>query len=252
MTEVLCDEYGLPLPVSTVPFHIAIQPGQTFQLWPQLTSLGYEPTGADPESILGLNGEKLQHFVRLLRENMHGLTEENQVPAIHLALNGNLGHLYGDAPGKILGALYGLQQVGAPHPIRVEDPIVKSKRQEQVEALKQLKQYIHLRRMSLQLVTGAWIDVPADVDAFLQAENGDPAIDMIHLQLARLGGIHDTMQAIAACRERSVAVLLEGEPAEFAVAVALAAQPDLLAAGQSMAAVQNEMTRILSWLRYKS
>jgi thioredoxin reductase len=151
--------------------------------------------------------------------------------------------------------LYGLEQAAKPCLLRVVDPVVMDGRRAQIEKMVELKDYVRLRRLSLQLAADSWIGTPDDVRAFLQAE----AADVIHLNMARLGGLSQTIEAILACREQDVAVMLQGSPAEsqFAAHVALATQPDLIGAtldqaGGGLSSIVNEMSRTLVWLAARS
>jgi methylaspartate ammonia-lyase len=83
---------------------------------------------------------------------------------------------------------------------------------------------------------------------------------MLHLRPHRLGSIHQTVEAIVACKQKGLGVLLGGSYADTERSqqvmsqVALAAQPDLLwvkpgpDAEASIAQVYNEMARTLAWI----
>lgn len=259
MAEVVTHEYDLPSPATAVPVHAEVG-----SLWPQaaeagircrVASLGYTIAGDEVEEELGRSGEILQRQVRQLRERIAGLTVDSAgqpyQPAIRVNARGGFGTLYQHDAGKILGSLYGLEQAAKPCLLRVVDPVVMDSRQAQIETMLQLKKYVRLRRLSLQLVADSWIRSPDDVSTFLQAE----AADVIHLNMARLGGLSQTIEAVLACREQGVAVMLEGSPAEsrFAAHVALATQPHLIVArldrgGIGLSSILNEMSRTLVWL----
>jgi methylaspartate ammonia-lyase len=73
-----------------------------------------------------------------------------------------------------------------------------------------------------------------------------------------LGGIHNSIEAVLACKAKGVGALLGGSPAEtdlsarVAVHVALATRPDVIAArpgvgvDEAVSLVQNEMARTLA------
>jgi methylaspartate ammonia-lyase len=116
--------------------------------------------------------------------------------------------------------------------------------------MRQLKEYVSLRRMKLQLV--ATVHSPADARAMIESD----AAHMIHLNVPRLGSLHQAIEAVLAGRQKGVGVLLgnipvnSGDSARFAAHLALATQPDLLMvqSGQGAVLAHNEMALTLTWL----
>jgi methylaspartate ammonia-lyase len=172
---------------------------------------------------------------------------------IHLDAGGNLGRLFDDNAGKILGALYGLKQAASPCPIRVQDPLIMDDLDAQIQALSQLRDYLRMRQMSLQLVAGAKINSLEDVQAFARAK----AAHMLHLVMPQLGTIQEIILAIQACQTNGVGILLEGLSSPFTAQVALATQPELVTYPQDrpgdggVAIFHDEMARTLAWLANK-
>jgi methylaspartate ammonia-lyase len=86
---------------------------------------------------------------------------------------------------------------------------------------------------------------------------------MIQVKMPDLGGIHASIDAIAACKEAGVSAFLGGSCAETDVSarisahVALAAQPDLILAkpgmgvDEAISLIHNEMARTISWLAFQ-
>jgi methylaspartate ammonia-lyase len=120
--------------------------------------------------------------------------------------------------------------------------------------MRQLKEYVSLRRMKLQLV--ATVHSPAEATAVIESD----AAHMIHLNVPRLGSLSQAIEIVLASRQKGMGVLLgnipvnSGDSARFAAQVALAIQPDLLMVqpGQGGDAgiilAHNEMARALAWL----
>jgi methylaspartate ammonia-lyase len=79
-----------------------------------------------------------------------------------------------------------------------------------------------------------------------------------------LGSVHNTVDAVLACKDGGVGAFLGGSccetglSAKVAVHVALATQPDLIMAKPGMGVdegvtiVQNEMQRTLAWIRARA
>ena len=249
LTEVIAEEFELPGPATAVALQMPINRGQTVHLSDRIAALGYKTGGSDPEKSLGPDGERLQRFVRQLRESINTAEQQREI-TIHLDVGGGLGQLYEGDTGKILGALYGLEQAASPGMLRVQDPLITGDLDVQIKEMKQLRNYLHMRRMSLQLVASAQIYTVDDVRAFVQAR----AVHMIYLVMPRFGTIQEVILDIQACRENEIGVMLEGKPLEIAVQVALSALPDILVCPPDDAAViaiGNEMERTLAWLAHK-
>jgi methylaspartate ammonia-lyase len=214
--------------------------------------LAYAVSRTDPENSLGPDGQRIQRFVRQLRDRLIEVGQHCPV-TIHLDAGGSLGRLYGNNAGKILGALYGLEQAASPCPIRVQDPMIMDDLDEQIKALGQLRDYLRIRQMSLQLVTGVKINTVDDVRAFGQAKTAH----MLHLVMPQLGTIQELVLAIQACQNNGVGVLLEGTSSAFTAQVALATQPDVLTyppdrpGDAPIATFHDEMVRSLAWLAKK-
>lgn len=123
----------------------------------------------------------------------------------------------------------------------------------QIKALSQLRDYLRMRRMSLQLVAGAKIHTLDDVRAIARAE----AAHMLHLVMPRLGTIQELVLAIQACQSNDVGILLEGTSSAFTAQTALATQPDILTyppdrpGDGGFATFHDEMARTLAWLAKK-
>ncbi len=250
--EVICQEFNLPIPKTAVPLQMPIRRGQTLLIQDQVAVLAYAINGKGPEELLGSNGEKIQRFVRQLRERLVKSDQHDQI-TIHLDARGSLGKLYDNEAGKILGALYGLEQAASPCSIRVQDPIIMDDRDAQIKALGQLRDYLRMRQMALQLVAGAKIVSLADVQAFVDHQ----CAHKLHLTMPHFGTVREVMEASQICQQADIGIVMAGVPSAIISQVALAMQPDALTyppdwpADAAIATYQNEMTRTLSWFAHK-
>ena len=127
-------------------------------------------------------------------------------------------------------------------------------RQAQIEMMKKLREYVRLRKMSVQLVADEWANTLDDVRTFADAG----AADMIQIKTPDLGGIHNAVEAVLACKAAGIGAFLGGSYAEtdlsarISVHVALASGADLLMAkpgmgvDEAISLTQNEMARTLA------
>jgi methylaspartate ammonia-lyase len=132
-------------------------------------------------------------------------------------------------------------------------------REDQIAAMKTLREYRQFRKMTVELVADEWANTLEDVCAFLEAG----AADMIHVTMPDLGSIHNTVEAVLACKAAGVAVLLGGSQVETDLSaraslhVALATQPDMVMAkpgldvDAAISLAQNEAARTLSEIQLR-
>jgi methylaspartate ammonia-lyase len=257
MAEVIAREWSLPQPWAAVRIHADSGHERYFHaeklIVRRVESLPHA-TVDDPRGQVGAEGGELSRYLRWLTQRIKQLSGEGYRPVIHLDLNGALGKLYDNQPGKILGQLQTWELAVKPYLMRIENPVILASREAQSEAMAQLREYVHFHKMGVQLVVSAWANSPKAVQTFLSAG----AADMIHIKMPHLGGLQHAVDAVLACQEAEVGSLLGGSAAEtdlsarVSVHVALATQPDLIlakpgtGADEAVSLVRNEMARVLA------
>jgi methylaspartate ammonia-lyase len=259
MAEVIAHEWDLPRPDAAVPLHA--QSGRDRymnadkMIVRRIPSLPHGLVDNIDEQV-GLDGGNLLRYVRWLNERIQELGGGYR-PTIHLDLHGALGQISENNLGKVLGALYAMELAAQPQRLRIESPVIMETREAQIDALKTLRNYIDFRKMQVQLVADEWANTLEDVKAFISAE----AADMIQIKMPDLGSLHNSVEAVLACKAGGVGAFLGGSCAEtdlsarVSVHVALATRPDLLMAkpglgvDEAITITQNEMARTLAWLR---
>jgi len=260
MAEVIAQEWGLPLPDAPVPLHA--QSGSEREtnadkmIVRRLVSLPHALVDDIP-SQLGSDGSELARYIRWLRDRIRDLGGADYFPTIHLDLHGALGAICDNQPGKMLGHLYGWQSAAQPYPLRIECPMLLDSRHAQIEAMRTLRDYVRSRKLNVHLVADEWANTLEDIRAFVQAQ----AADVIHIKMPDLGSIHNSVEAVLACKAGGIDAFLGGSYAEtdlsarVSVHVALAARADLLMAkpgmgvDEAVSLTQNEMGRVLAEIR---
>ncbi|MFQ5575507.1 MAG: hypothetical protein ACE5G8_00820 [Anaerolineae bacterium] len=259
--EVIAAEYGLPLPDAPLPI-LAAYHGE----WPDVAAVmpvgeivawGYTISAANFKAELGDECRLLQRNVRRLKEQLTRLTPAGYAPAIHLNLRGGLGRLYRNDPGKMLGALFGLERAAAPYRLQIADPVVTATLKSQIDLFNQLKEYARLRKLTLQLAAESGVTSADTAQAVLEAG----AAELIRLNPPWMGSLHRAIEGVLACRERGGTVLLGSDRAfggraiRTACQVALATRPAAVIVeaaaggdGEGVAAAQREMRRALAWI----
>ena len=272
IVQAIARMYGFPSPPNTAPpLHLeAGYPPQSLKQSPllrQAGSIGLTTSAEDAETELGRSSQILQRHVRAVREALNALqwsgsngnapseAETADLPAIHLNLRGGLGTLYDNEFGKIMGSLFGLESAASVYTLRVEDPLLMYASLTHTNTMKELKHYLQLRRMKVELVIGGHVRSLKNVQDIIDGQ----AAHMIRLRTADFGSLHQVIKAIAACQEKDMAVLLEvgaietGRSVQTLAQVALASQPDFVTAEPgtvgtpSLLALHSEMARLTAW-----
>ena len=260
MAEVIAEEWDLPLPDAPVPIH-AQSGGERYHnadkmIVRRVASLPHALVDNIPEQ-LGEDGIELTRYARWLKGRIQELGGEDYRPTIHLDVHGALGCIFENNLGRVLGQLYALEQAVQPYFLRVESPVIMESREAQIEAMKTLRDYVRFRKMNVQLVADEWANTLDDIRAFVDAQ----AADMIQIKMPDLGSVHNSIEAVLACKAGGVGAFLGGSctetdiSARVAVHVALATRPDLIMAKPGMGVdegvmlVQNEMARTLAWIQ---
>jgi methylaspartate ammonia-lyase len=257
MAEVLTSEWGLPLPGTAVPIH-AQSGGERYynaekMIARRVASLPHALVDDIPGQ-LGKDGAEMTRYLRWLSKRIGTLGGDDYQPAIHLDLHGALGKIHDNDPGKMLGQLLAWELAAQPYHLRIESPVILDSSRAQIKMMKTLREYVHFRKMKVELVADEWANTLDDIQAFVEAG----AADMIQIKMPDLGSIHNTVQAVLACKASGVGALLGGSYAETELSarvsahVALATQPDLVMAkpgvgvDEAISLVQNEMARTLA------
>ena len=263
MAEVIAEEWDLPLPDAAVPIHAQSGSERYYNaekmIARRVASLPHALVDDVPGQV-GKEGAEMTRYLRWLSQRIRTLGGGDYQPVIHLDLHGALGRLCDNNTGKMLGQLLAWELAAQPYRLRIESPVLRESRQAQIRAMKTLREYVSFRKMTVELVADEWANTLDDIYAFVDAG----AADMIQIKMPDLGSIHNSIEAVLACKEAAVGALLGGSYAETeisahaSVQVALATQPDLLmakpgvGADEAISLVQNEMARTLAWIRERA
>ena len=260
MAEVIAEEWDLPAPAEPIPIHAQSSSDRYANtekmIARRLASLPHGLVDDIPAQV-GRDGAKLVQYVRWLRSRIRELGGADYRPTIHLDVHGALGRVCGNDLGRLLGHLYALEKAAQPYPLRVESPLILESREAQIEAMARLREYVRLRGMAVQLVADEWANTLEDIRAFVEAE----AADMVQIKMPDLGGLHNAVEAVLACKAGGVGAFLGGScvetdvSARVSVHVALATRPAMMLAKPGMGVdegvmvVNNEMARTLALVR---
>lgn len=262
IVETLSQIYALQPATSPPPLHLLFDdlPGPNDPALARTTAASYGLTirDGDPLKELGRDGIRLQNRARQLKNRAAPPSRSVAIPGDRLLtflfdLKGGYSALYGRNTGPILGAIlgaiFGLEQSVKPYPLRLVDPLILDNRTEQWAMMKELHNFIRLRKMNTRLIARSGIETAEDIHTL--ADNA--CCSGVLLNMTQLGTLHRTIELATAARERNLEVILMGVRGEAAVHTALALNPTLLALKvETVSAAANEINRTLAWREYKS
>ncbi len=262
MTEVLLDEYDLPLKLERIP--IFAQTGDA--RYDNADKMILKGVDVLPHALinnvktkLGERGEKLLEYVGWLKERINQIGSSGYHPILHFDVYGTLGLAFDNNMEAIKDYCLLLCQAAAPYKIRIEGPVDMGNKEAQIEFLQELTQAVDKETAGLEIVVDEWCNTLEDIKEFVDARAGH----MIQIKTPDLGGLENSLAAILYCNQKEIGSYVGGtcnetdRSAQACVHLSLAARPDQMLAKPGMGVdeglmiVRNEMERTLVLLRHK-
>lgn len=260
MTEVILEEYQLPMIFEPVP--IFTQTGD--DRYENADKAIIKRAGVLPHALinnvetkLGKNGELLLEYVEWLRNRVLALGGSDYRPILHIDVYGTIGLAFADDVEKMVDYFVKLEKAADPLHLRIEGPMDAGSLEGQIEQIKALRVALKARGVKVEVVADEWCNTYEDIVKFVDAQ----AADMVQIKTPDLGGIQNTIEAVLYAKKYGVGAYVGGSCNETdaggrtAVHVALAARPDQMLAKPGMGVdegymiVHNEMNRTLALLR---
>ncbi|KLU64327.1 methylaspartate ammonia-lyase [Desulfosporosinus acididurans] len=263
MTEVILEEYDLPMILEPVP--IFAQTGD--DRYDNADKAIIKRAGVLPHALinnvetkLGVNGELLLDYVTWLRDRILTIGGDDYRPVLHIDVYGTIGIAFKDDTQKMAEYFAKLEKAAAPLHLRIEGPMDAGSTEGQIAQLKALRAALKERGVKVEIVADEWCNTYEDIVEFVDAQ----AADMVQIKTPDLGGIQNTIEAVIYAKKYGVGAYVGGSCNETdaggrtAVHVALASRPDQMLAKPGMGVdegymiVHNEMNRTLALLRRKA
>ncbi|KGK91529.1 methylaspartate ammonia-lyase [Desulfosporosinus sp. HMP52] len=260
MTEVILDEYKLPMVLEPVP--IFTQTGD--DRYENADKAIIKRAGVLPHALinnvetkLGKNGELLLDYVTWLKNRIMTLGGDDYRPILHIDVYGTIGLAFEDNVERMVEYFVALEEAAAPLHLRIEGPMDAGSLEGQIAQLKELRLALKARGVKVEIVADEWCNTYEDIVKFVDAQ----AADMVQIKTPDLGGIQNTIEAVIYSKKFGVGAYVGGSCNETdsggrtAVHVALATRPDQMLAKPGMGVdegymiVHNEMNRTLAVLK---
>ncbi len=262
-TEVVCDEYQLPLLLQPIPLF-----GQTGDdRYDGVDKMIIKEVDVLPHALinnidekLGRHGEKLQIYVKWLADRIRSKRiDTNYEPSLHIDVYGNIGAIFDNNVKKMADYLVSLEEAAQPFKLHIEGPMDMEAKAPQIEMLAKLKDRLTALGTGIELVADEWCNTLEDIRDFCDAQ----CCHMVQIKTPDLGSVHNIVESILYCKENGMESYQGGTcnetdvSARSCVHVALAARPERMLAKPGMGfdegfmIVKNEMERTLALLRHK-
>jgi len=157
---------------------------------------------------IGENGETLLEYVEWLVERSQELGPEDYDPRFHIDVYGMIGEIFG-APydrDEVVDYFAALEEAAAPYPIQIEGPMDVGNREDQIDAMVELREGLDEAGVDVDIVADEWCNTFEDVQAFVDAG----AADLVQVKTPDLGGIHRSGQAVRYCEGTDTRAYLGG------------------------------------------
>ena len=205
---------------------------------------------------VGQSGENLVEYIEWLAGRVAELGAETYEPTFHVDVYGLLGEIFGPPydRGEVIDYIGELEQAAHRHPLQIEGPMDEGNREEQINAMAELRDGIAEHGVGVDIVADEWCNTLDDIKTFVD----QGAADIVQVKTPDLGGIHRSAEAVLYCEETDVGAYLGGSCAETEISarasahIALATKPIQVLAKPGMGVdegitiVYNEMLRTIA------
>ncbi|MCI0498187.1 MAG: methylaspartate ammonia-lyase [Planctomycetales bacterium] len=262
-TEVLCDEYNLPVIPERIP--IFGQSGDDRYLCTdkmilkEVDVLPHALMNNIPTKI-GERGEKLADYVEWLVNRIEQLRlNPDYRPELHIDVYGNIGPIFGHDVPKMAAYLGQLEKKARGYALWIEGPVDMGQKEGQMEMLAAIREQLRRQGCGVKIVADEWCNTYEDVKDFTGAQ----CCDMVQIKTPDLGSVHNIVESVLYCRANGMRAYQGGTCNEtdissrVCVHVALAARAERILAKPGMgfdegySIVNNEMERTLAVLRHR-
>ncbi|TGE31031.1 methylaspartate ammonia-lyase [Desulfosporosinus sp. Sb-LF] len=262
MTEVILEEYDLPMILKPIP--IFTQTGD--DRYDNADKAIIKRAGVLPHALinnvetkLGKDGELLLDYVEWLRNRIMTLGGDDYRPVLHIDVYGTIGIAFEDDTERMVEYFAKLEKMASPLHLRIEGPMDAGSVKGQIEQLKSLRDALKVHGVNVEIVADEWCNTYEDIVKFVDAK----AADMVQIKTPDLGGIQNTIEAVLYAKKFGIGAYVGGScnetdgGARTAVHVSLASRPDQMLAKPGMGVdegfmiVHNEMNRTLAVLKYR-
>ena len=254
--EVICDEYGLPLP--TDPVRINAQSGD--DRYVNVDKMILKEAGFMPQALLnnlekvGPDGRRFVEYARWVANRIQEIGRPGYRPTLRFDCYGMLGAALNDDLPAIVELLREARAATRPFDVVVEMPVDMGTSARQFERMRAIRAALAAERIDILLMIDEYANTLDEIKEWADSD----ACDMIQIKTPDLGALHNSIEAVLYVQAAGKLPYLGGsctetdQSARLSANVALATRPFAcsgkpgMGVDEAMMIVNNEMRRVLT------
>ncbi|MER9863131.1 methylaspartate ammonia-lyase [Mesorhizobium sp. M0185] len=258
MAEIVCSEFDLPLPTSSVPIYCQSGDAREINVDKMiLKAVDVLPHGLiNSRQKFGVDGQTFMHFVKWVAGRTRQIGRPGYHPVLHFDVYGWIGQEIGLEPQSIADFICKVADTVPDFTLNIESPADFGSTQAQIENYAKIVSILDDRGSSARIVVDERCNTLEDIRLFAEAK----ATHLVQIKTPDVGSIADTARAVLLCKENKVGAYVGGSctetdlSAQVSVHVSVATQADMMLAKPGMGVdeafsiVGNEQSRLLAML----
>ncbi|RWI83860.1 methylaspartate ammonia-lyase [Mesorhizobium sp.] len=258
MAEVICAEFGLPLPTRRIPIYCQSGDAREINVDKMiLKAVDVLPHGLiNSRKKFGAGGETFMEFVKWVAMRTREIGSPGYHPVLHFDVYGWIGQEIGLEAQRIADFICTVADSVPGFTLNIESPADYGSTQAQIENYARIVSILDDRGTSARIVVDERCNTLEDIRLFAEAK----ATHLVQIKMPDVGSIADTARAVLICKANKVGAYVGGSctetdlSAQASVHVAVATQADMMLAKPGMGVdegfsiVGNEQSRLFAML----
>lgn len=258
MAEIVCDEFGLPLPVRRVPIYCQSGDAREINVDKMiLKGVDVLPHGLiNSRQKFGVGGQTFMEFVTWVATRTRQIGRPGYHPVLHFDVYGWIGQEIGLELQSIADFICRVADTVPDFVLNIESPADFGSTQAQIDNYARIVSILDDRGSSARIVVDERCNTLEDIRLFAGAK----AAHLIQIKTPDVGSLADTARAVLLCKENKIGAYVGGSctetdlSAQASVHVSVATQADMMLAKPGMGVdeafsiVGNEQNRLLAML----
>ncbi|ESX98026.1 3-methylaspartate ammonia-lyase [Mesorhizobium sp. LNJC399B00] len=261
MAEIICSEFGLPLPTRRVPIYCQSGDAREVNVDKMiLKAVDVLPHGlVNAGQKFGVDGQTFMEFVKWVATRTRQIGRLGYHPVLHFDVYGWIGQEIGLEPQRIADFICKVADTVPDFTLNIESPADFGSTQAQIENYAKIVSILDNRGSSARIVVDERCNTLEDIRLFAEAK----ATHLVQIKTPDVGSLADTARAVLLCKENKVGAYVGGSctetdlSAQASVHVSVATQADMMLAKPGMGVdeafsiVGNEQNRLLAMLNHR-
>lgn len=258
MAEIICAEFGLPLPTRRVPIYCQSGDAREINVDKMiLKGVDVLPHGLiNSRQKFGTDGRTFMEFVKWVATRTRKIGRPGYHPVLHFDVYGWIGQEIGLEPQLIADFVCKVADTVPDFRLNIESPADFGSTKGQIENYGKIVSILDNRGSGARIVVDERCNTLEDIRLFAEAK----ATHLVQIKTPDVGSIADTARAVLICKANKVGAYVGGSctetdlSAQASVHISVATQADMMLAKPGMGVdeafsiVGNEQNRLLATL----